>query len=245
MKKYYFDNDGNVAFFEVDDNLTFPCNVNITNRCGHLVNKDAIPAGIEVEDNLQACLLSLMKAHVDTLNNYEVDELNGRLARHEYRHCRMKDVYKAHVTATLDSDVFTLSLSHKPVDVDLMGDEYHAGNFKRDVSDLFDYAVRIASGDSKVSRSKYDLMLKAFYRDQAPASVFDDDFKLDGEQWEGYKVTTLRKERLDHCLHTKHNTSKDYFFTDDSKARKALFCSVLLADDDTILRTKDSVKTKK
>ena len=245
MKLYYHDN-GHIAFFETVDNLALPCDVDITNGAGHIAGEN--PGNVTVYDSVEEALQSVVDVFADAKNKLEISGVNDSLAKYDYVNARMRKHWSGYVTPSeTNPDVFSLSISPRLVENNLLSDDFTAEVFKKDISFLYDLGMRISKGEKL--GNKWKKAITALYNGYTGDSLREsikDDFKLEqgtvdklGTAWADYTITAVRMEFLRGCYVTTHVLKSDTFGVSGKKAR---FVNVLLSTDTDLARKKSSKK---
>ena len=239
MKLYYSEGENKVAFFEIEDNLTLPCNVNITSGAGHIVGTPA--ESLVIFDDAKTALQSVVDAIASDKNDAEISVVNDYLSAHDYFNARMRYKWSGVVIESqTDSDVYSLALKSHLVENDLISDDNFVGTlFKQDITFLCDYGMRVSKSEKNVSGNRWKTAIRAFFHgvtgDALRDSVKDDYVLPETKAWEDYSITKERMEFLRGCYPTSHALAKDTFSTSVNKRR---FVNVLLSTDATLAAKK-------
>lgn len=243
MTKLYYQDEKHVAFFEIGEGLTLPCEVNITLGAGHVVGE--VADSVKVYPSVEAALQAVVDGIADGLNEDETHRINDLLAARDWVKARIRTVYHGQVLPVVtDPDKRLLSFRTSLRECNLFEDCYVWSVLKSDVTFLYDYGTRLSKCEKGVSGNRWKKAIKAFYAgvsgDELRGSVADGYTVPDANgHFDGFSVTAERMEFLRGCYVTTHNLKVDRF---DTNGRKARFVNVLLSDDAIIAKKKTNKK---
>ena len=243
--KLYFDCENSTRSLTVDVQ-TLPVTVDTRDSVA-VENPDNVESATVYASVVDA-LQSVVDAMASEKNAVEIHGVNESIAAGNYFNARMRNVWRGNVTESLsDEGVFTLSLSARLAENDLLSDDFVGTVFKSDLGYLFDYGYRVAKKEKLVSGNKWKKAIRAFYAgktaDELRDSVADDYNGADWDKsnhWNDFTITDKRMELLRGCYPTQHTLSTDTLRTGKNLKR---FVNVLLATDDVIARA-DTKKGK-
>lgn len=244
--KLYFECENSTYAFEMADVEKLPVTID-TNARVKVDNPDNIES-TQSFGSVADALQPIVDKFASDKNADEIHAVNESIAKGDYYHARMRNKWSGIVTESMtEPGVFTLSISSKPTENDLLADDFVGSIFKSDLGYLFDYGYRVAKKEKNVSGNKWKKAIRAFYAgktgDELRSATTDeyDGTKWDTENhWKGFTLSDKRAELLRGCYPTQHTLSTDTLRTGKNFKR---FVNVLLDTDEGIARA-DTKKGK-